>query len=169
MRILVADDEKDMALVLQAILERQRHTVDVAYDGRAALDFARTGEYDWLVLDIMMPKMSGLEVVSELRREGSGVPVPLLTAKGETSDRVLGLDSGADDYLPKPFHMSEFLARVRALARRSPTMLPRVLTSGDLSLDRSTYELSCGGERVRLANKECQIMELLMRQNGACA
>lgn len=95
------------------------------------------------------------------------MPELLLTAKGETADRVAGLDLGADDYLPKPFHMSEFLARVRALSRRSPAMLPSVLALGDLSLDRSTFDLSCGDLSVRLANKEYQIMELLMRQNGA--
>lgn len=167
MRILIADDEKDMALVLQAILEREHHTVDVVYDGQAALDYACSGDYDCLVLDIMMPKRDGLEVVRDLRRTGRTVPVLLLTAKGETSDRVRGLDVGADDYLPKPFHMSEFLARVRALSRRSPTMLPRVLSFGDLELDRSTFELRCGDLSVRLANKEYQIMELLMRQNGA--
>ena len=167
MRILIAEDEQDMALVLQAILEREHHTVDAVFDGKDALDYATTGDYDCLVLDIMMPKLSGLEVVRELRQAGRTVPILLLTAKGETSDRVAGLDVGADDYLPKPFHLSELLARVRALSRRSPTMLPRVLAFGDLELDRSSFELRCGDLSVRLANKEYQIMELLMRQNGA--
>ena len=167
MRILIAEDEQDMALVLQAILEREHHTVDAVFDGKDALDYATTGDYDCLVLDIMMPRLSGLEVVRELRQAGRTVPILLLTAKGETSDRVAGLDVGADDYLPKPFHLSELLARVRALSRRSPTMLPRVLAFGDLELDRSSFELRCGDLSVRLANKEYQIMELLMRQNGA--
>ena len=167
MRILIAEDEQDMALVLRAILEREHHTVDAVFDGKDALDYATTGDYDCLVLDIMMPKLSGLEVVRELRQAGRTVPILLLTAKGETSDRVAGLDVGADDYLPKPFHLSELLARVRALSRRSPTMLPRVLAFGDLELDRSSFELRCGDLSVRLANKEYQIMELLMRQNGA--
>lgn len=167
MRILIAEDERDMALVLQAILEREHHTVDAVFDGQDALDYAYAGDYDCIVLDIMMPKRSGLEVVRELRRTGRTVPILLLTAKGEASDRVAGLDAGADDYLPKPFHLSEFLARIRALSRRSPTMLPRVLAFGDLQLDRSAFELRCGEMSVRLANKEYQIMELLMRQNGA--
>lgn len=167
MRILVADDERDMALALKAMLAQERHAVDVVHDGQSALDYAMAGDYDCLVLDIMMPRRDGLDVLRELRAAGRTVPVLLLTAKGDPADRIAGLDTGADDYLAKPFNMGEFLARVRALSRRSATLLPRVLTVGDLSLDRSTYEISCGNKAVRLANKEFQILEQLMRQRGA--
>ena len=168
MRILVAEDERDMAEALRAMLERERYAVDVVSDGRAALGCAVSSSYDCLVLDIMMPGLDGLEVLREVRAHGVFTPVLLLTAKGDPRDRVVGLDLGADDYLPKPFDMEEFLARVRALTRRSSAYAPSLLSAGDLSLDRSSFELSCGGRSVRLGRKEFQIAELLMRQANRC-
>ena len=167
MGILVADDERDMARALEVMLERERYTVDAVHDGQEALDFALTGVYDCLVLDIMMPKLDGVEVLRTLRKQGVPTPVLLLTAKGEPDDRIFGLDAGADDYLPKPFVMGEFLARVRALTRRGAGFLPDRLEVGDLVLDRSTFALSCGEASVRLGNKEFQVLELLARRPGA--
>ena len=166
MRILVADDERDMALALEAMLKRERYAVDVVYDGQDALDYALTGNYDCLVLDIMMPRRDGLEVVRLLREQGSAVPVLLLTARGEVPDRIRGLNAGADDYLPKPFAMGEFLARVGALTRRGEAFTPNRLTVGDVTLDRTTFELSANGSSVRLGNREFQLLELLMRRQG---
>lgn len=165
MRILVADDEIDMARVLTAILEYEHYAVDTVHDGRAALDYALDGDYDCLVLDIMMPKLSGLEVLRSLRAVNNTVPVLFLTAKGDAADRIAGLDGGADDYLAKPFNMGEFLARVRACARRSTSYIPTTLEAGDLTLDRATYTLSAAGSSrsVRLPNKEYLVMEQLMR------
>ena len=169
MRVLVADDEKEMTNVLAAVLEREHYAVDTVSDGRAALEYALAGQYDCLVLDIMMPELDGLEVVRELRKSGSTVPVLLLTARGGTTDRIEGLDVGADDYLAKPFSMGELLARVRACARRSSEFMPKVLSSGDLRLDGTTFELTRAGGKaapVRLPNKEYLIMEQLMRARG---
>lgn len=166
MRVLVADDEHDMARALEAMLKRDGYEVDVVHDGQAALDFGGTGTYDCLVLDLMMPKRDGRDVVRTLRRRGMRTPILILTAKSEQEDLVSGLNSGADDYLTKPFAMAEFLARVRALCRRSDTYVPDTLTAGDLELDRSAFTVSCRGTSTRLTNKEFQMLELLMRQPG---
>lgn len=169
MRVLIADDEEDMASVVAAILMRNRYSVDTVDNGRAALEYALYGSYDCVVLDIMMPGLDGLEVVRELRAAGNTVPVLLLTARGGTSDRVAGLDVGADDYLAKPFSSAELLARVRACARRSNSYVPDVLQAGDLELNRTTFELSrrgCEAKPVLLPNKEYLIMEQLMRTPG---
>ncbi len=166
MRILVADDEPEMTMVLEALLQRERYSVDVVYNGQDALDYALTGNFDCIILDIMMPKLDGIGVLRALRAGHISTPVLLLTAKSEVEDRVAGLDSGADDYLSKPFDHREFLARVRALTRRDREYTPRVLTAGNVSLDCSTFELKCGGAGVRLGNKEFQMLELLMRQKG---
>lgn len=169
MRVLVADDERDMANALTTMLERDHYVVDTVCDGNSALEYALAGDYDCLVLDVMMPGLDGLEVVSALRGAGDTVPVLLLTARGDTSDRIAGLDVGADDYLAKPFSMGELLARVRACARRSPAFVPAVLSVGDLELDRTTFALSCASGSsapVRLPNKEYLIMEQLMRARG---
>lgn len=136
------------------------------YNGAEALDYARTEHYDGIILDIMMPNMSGLEVLQILRAEGCRIPILLLTAKAEVEDQVQGLDLGADDYLPKPFSMQLLLARVRAMLRRREEFTPNVLTLGDLSLNQQTYELSCRGESVVLPKLEYQMMELLMRSPG---
>ncbi|MDM8163547.1 response regulator transcription factor [Collinsella intestinalis] len=136
MRILVADDEIDMARVLTAILEHEHYAVGTVHGGRAALDYALDGDYDCLVLDIMMPKLSGLEVLRSLRAVNNTVPVLFLTAKGDAADRIAGLDGGADGYLAKPFNMGEFLARVRACARRSRAYV-RLTLSGESSISSS--------------------------------
>ena len=166
MRILVADDEPEMTMVLEALLRRENYSVDVVHNGRDALDYGLADNYDCLVLDIMMPKKDGIQVLQALRAQNVSSPVLLLTAKGQVEDRIAGLDSGADDYLPKPFHNGEFLARVRALTRRGQVFTPSVLAAGNIRLDCSTFELRCGGSAIRLGSKEFQMLELLMRQKG---
>ena len=166
MRILIADDEPDMTMVLEALLSRERYSVDTVYDGQDALDYALTENYDGIVLDIMMPKLDGIQVLQALRAQNVSTPVLLLTAKSQVEDRIAGLNSGADDYLPKPFHNGEFVARVRALTRRGREYTPRVLTAGNMALDCSTFELKCGDGAIRLGTKEFQMLELLMRQQG---
>lgn len=165
-RILIADDEEEMTQALSAILKHEHYSVDTVHDGLAALDYGMAESCDCLVLDIMMPGLDGLQVLRKLRENGISTPVLLLTAKGEVEDRVAGLNCGADDYLPKPFDVREFLARVRSLTRRGGTFTPQILTVGNVSLNRSTFELSSGGTAVRLGNKEFQMMELLMRRQG---
>ena len=166
MRILVADDEQELTEVLAEILRRAHYSVDVVYNGQDALDYGLAENYDCLILDIMMPELDGLQVLQALRQQQVSTPVLLLTAKGQVIDRITGLDSGADDYLPKPFDNGEFIARVRALTRRGGVYLPNVLTAGKAPLDRSTFELSGSCGAVRLGNKEFQMLELLMRQRG---
>ncbi len=166
MRILVADDEPEMTMVLEALLQREHYSVDVVDNGQDALDYGLAENYDCLILDIMMPKMDGIQVLQTLRAKNISTPVLLLTAKSQVEDRVAGLDSGADDYLPKPFDNREFIARVRALTRRGGEYTPSVLTAGNAELDCSTFELKCGSACIRLGNKEFQMLELLMRQKG---
>ena len=166
MRLLIAEDEADLAEALGAFFEKNHFSVDIVHDGRAACDYAEAGAYDAMVLDVMMPHMDGFAVLRTLRERGDKTPILLLTARGETRDRVTGLDLGADDYLPKPFDPDELLARVRALLRRSDTYRPSVLSFGDLSLDPATGELSCGTKRVRLSGREFQLMELFLRSPG---
>lgn len=166
MRILIADDEPEMVMVLEALLKQEHYSVDMVYDGQDALDYGLTENYDCLILDIMMPKLDGIQVLRSLREQNIATPVLLLTAKSQVEDRVAGLDSGADDYLPKPFDNREFIARVRALTRRGGEYTPSVLTAGNVSLDCSTFELKCGSACIRLGNKEFQMLELLMRQKG---
>ncbi len=166
MRILVADDEPEMTMVLEALLRREHYSVDVVNDGQDALDYGLAENYDCLILDIMMPKLDGIQVLQALRAKNISTPVLLLTAKSQIEDRVAGLDSGADDYLPKPFDHRELIARVRALTRRGGEYIPSVLTVGNTSLDCSTFELKCGASCIRLGNKEFQMLELLMRQAG---
>ena len=162
MRVLIADDEPEMTAVLEALLRRENYSVDVVYDGQDALDYGLADNYDCLVLDIMMPKKDGIQVLQALRAQNVSTPVLLLTAKGQVEDRIAGLDSGADDYLPKPFHNGEFLARVRAMTRRGQVFTPSVLAAGNIRLDCSTFELRCGGSAIRLGSKEFQMLELLM-------
>ncbi len=166
MRILVADDEPEMTMALEALLRREHYSVDVVNDGQDALDYGLAENYDCLILDIMMPKLDGIQVLQALRAKNVSTPVLLLTAKSQIEDRVAGLDSGADDYLPKPFDHRELIARVRALTRRGGEYTPSVLTVGNTSLDCSTFELKCGASCIRLGNKEFQMLELLMRQAG---
>ncbi len=163
MRILIAEDETGLAKALKFLLEKNKFSVDTVYDGAAALDCFHSTDYDVIVLDIMMPKVNGLEVLKAIRREKAGVPVMMLTAKAEIEDRVEGLEAGADDYLPKPFASREFIARVKALSRRNAGYTDRILSFGDLRLDCNRYELVCGDESVRLNNKEFQLAELFLR------
>lgn len=166
MRLLLAEDEQDLSKALCAILKHNNYSVDAVYDGQDALDYGLSENYDGIILDIMMPKKNGIEVLTELRKSGVDTPVLILTAKGEVDDKILGLDSGADDYLTKPFAMGELLARIRALTRRKADFTPNLLSSGNLSLNRETFELSVDGDSIRLGNKEFQMMEMLMSNPG---
>lgn len=166
MKLLYAEDEVSMSEAVCDILTYHKYTVDAVYDGEEALEYADLEHYDGIILDIMMPKKSGLEVLKELRSRGDNTPVLLLTAKSEIEDRIEGLDLGADDYLPKPFAMGELLARIRAMLRRKETYTPNTLAMGNVSLNMSTYELSVGNESVTLPKLEYQLMELLMLNNN---
>ncbi|MBR5344031.1 MAG: response regulator transcription factor [Oscillospiraceae bacterium] len=166
MKLLYAEDEIAMSEAVTDILTYHKYTVDAVYDGADALYYAEHEQYDGIILDVMMPKMSGLEVLTALRQRGVNTPVLLLTAKSEISDRIEGLDAGADDYLPKPFAMGELLARVRAMLRRREDFKPDILTMGNVSLNMQSYALSCGGESVVLPKLEYQMMELLLRNRG---
>lgn len=161
MRILLAEDERSLSRVLVTIFQRNHYSVDAVYDGEEAFGYLQSGNYDVAVLDIMMPKMDGITVLKKLRFSGNRIPVLMLTAKGEVDDKVLGLDSGANDYLPKPFDTKELLARLRAITR-SQASGDAKLRMGNISLDRSTFELSSPAGNFRLANKEFQMMEFLM-------
>ena len=163
MKLLIAEDEQDLAEALTAFFEKNQFTVDAVPDGREAYTYASSGGYDAVILDVMMPKLNGVEVLRRLRAEGFSAPVMMLTAKAEKDDRVEGFDAGADDYLPKPFAPDELLSRVRALLRRAGAYTPTVLRFGGLTLDCSAGLLSCGTESVRLSGREFQVMELLMR------
>ena len=162
MRLLLAEDERSLARAVAAILEKNNFSVDVVYDGADALDYLRAGNYDGAILDIMMPKLDGISVLKTIRAEGSLLPVLLLTAKSEIDDKVEGLDSGANDYLTKPFAAKELLARIRAMTRTQTAQPSSVLRFGNLTLDRASFELRSPTGSFRLANKEFQMMELLM-------
>ena len=161
MRILFAEDEKALSKALVKILEKNNYSVDAVYDGEDALAYLEAGSYDAAVLDIMMPKMDGIAVLKKIRAEGNQIPVLMLTARSEIEDRVLGLDSGANDYLSKPFDTRELLARIRSITRAKAETGTK-LTAGNVTLDRATYELSSPTGSFRLANKEFQMMEYLM-------
>lgn len=163
MRILIAEDEAELAKGLKFLLEKNKFTVDIVNNGAEALTYFQSRDYDVVILDIMMPKVNGLEVLRQIRESGSGVPVLMLTAKAEIEDRVAGLEAGADDYLPKPFASPEFIARVKALSRRNAGYTETCLSFGTVQLDCNRYEMSCGNRVVRLNNKEFQVMELFMR------
>lgn len=166
MKLLYAEDEIAMSEAVVDILEYHKYTVDAVYDGTDALAYARAEKYNGIILDIMMPGMSGLEVLQKLRRSGNKTPVLLLTAKTEIDDRIEGLDMGADDYLPKPFAMGELLARVRAMLRRREEFTPDIITIGNISLNMQSYELSGDGQRFVLPNLEYKLMEVLMLNKG---
>ena len=164
MRLLYAEDEPAMSEAVTEILRRKNYLVDAVYDGEEALDYLLSDNvYDGIILDVMMPGKSGIEVLSEIRRRGIGTPVLLLTAKSEIADRVEGLNAGADDYLPKPFAMPELLARVGALVRRRGEFLPDDLKAGNVTLSRTTFELSTQSGSIRLSKKEYLMMEMLMK------
>lgn len=166
MRLLLAEDERALSKALTVILERNNYSVDAVYDGEAALEYLAADNYDGVVLDIMMPKKDGITVLRELRSRGSKVPVLILTAKSEVDDKVLGLDSGANDYLTKPFHSRELLARIRAMTRAQSSQTSSLLRMGNITLDQRTNELASPTGSFRLANREYQILELLMQNPG---
>ncbi len=170
MRLLVVEDEIHLAEAVAHILKKNNYTVDVAYDGESGLDNALSGIYDVIVLDIMLPKIDGITILKRLRGEGVGVPVILLTAKSDVSDKVLGLDSGADDYLAKPFNTEELLARIRALGRRRGEIKDtNQLSFGDITLNTSSLKLSRGAEEISLTLKEAELLEFLMLRKNMVA
>lgn len=162
MKILVVEDEAALADALSEILKRNKYAVDTVYDGEDGLAYGMTDIYDCIILDIMLPKMNGLDVVRTLRKQHISTPVLLLTAKSDVEDKIKGLDSGADDYLTKPFVSGELLARVRSLTRRKGEVVTDEFTFGDIALNKSTFSLSREGQFLKLSLKEYQIMELLI-------
>nr|WP_297282312.1 response regulator transcription factor [uncultured Agathobaculum sp.] len=163
MRLLLAEDEKALSKALITILERNNYSVDAVDDGQAALDYLEADNYDGVILDIMMPKVDGITVLKTIRSRGNRIPILMLTAKAEVDDKVLGLDAGANDYLTKPFHTKELLARIRAMTRTQTVQTDSRLQMGNVTLDCATFELSTPAGSFRLANKEFQVLELLMR------
>ena len=166
MRLLLAEDEKELSNALTVILKHNHYSVDPVYNGQDALEYLESENYDAAILDVMMPKMDGITVLKTIRSRGNKLPVLILTAKAAIDDRVLGLDSGADDYLTKPFAAKELLARLRAITRRQSEEAAPALTFGNITLDQTKYELSSPAGSVRLGNKEYQMMEMLMRNPG---
>lgn len=166
MRLLLAEDEKALSKALTAILERNNYSVDAVYDGQAALEYLEADNYDGVILDIMMPKIDGITVLKEIRKKGNLIPVLLLTAKSEVDDKVEGLDAGANDYLAKPFHSKELLARIRAMTRVQTGQTGSILKMGNVTLNRAAFELSTSKGSFRLANKEFQMIELMMSNPG---
>ena len=166
MRVLIAEDEVATATAIKLLLEKAKFSVDIVHNGIDAWDYASTGAYEVIVLDIMMPGMSGLDVLSRIRSHHMTTPVLMLTAKAEVEDRVVGLESGADDYLPKPFATKELIARVKALGRRSENYSDSLKTAGNLVLDSNRYEMRVGDQAVNLTNKEFQLMELFITHPG---
>lgn len=162
MRVLLAEDEKALSRALTAILERNHYSVDAVFDGQETLEYLAADNYDCVILDIMMPKIDGITVLKEIRKQGNRIPVLMLTAKSEVEDKVLGLDSGANDYLTKPFHSKELLARIRAMTRSQTAQIDTQLRFGNVTLDQTTFEVSTTNGSYRLAKKEYQMLELLM-------
>lgn len=162
MRILLAEDERSLSRALTVLLEKSNYAVDAVYDGAEALDYLAGGNYDGVILDIMMPKLDGISVLQRLRASGNRVPVLLLTAKSEIDDKVLGLDAGANDYLTKPFSTRELLARIRAMMRSQSAQMDSCLHLGNVTLDQTSFTLSGPGGSFRLSGKEYQLMELLL-------
>jgi len=162
MKLLLAEDEKALSEAVVDILTYHKYIVDAVYNGEDAYDYAMYGDYDGIILDIMMPKRNGLEVLTELRKNGYKKPVMLLTAKSQVEDRIKGLDAGADDYLPKPFDMGELLARIRAMLRRGEEFHSNHLQFGDLTLDVESGTMICGDNSVVLPRQEYRLMEQLM-------
>lgn len=163
MKLLLAEDEKELSKALKAILESNRYSVDSVYDGEDAIYYMENSEYDAVILDIMMPKVDGITALKTVREKGIDVPIIMLTAKSEVDDKVLGLDSGANDYLTKPFSAKELLARLRVLTREKSVSNTSIITVGNVSLDTTTFEMYSSSGKFRLTNKEYQMMELFMR------
>ncbi|MDO5540705.1 MAG: response regulator transcription factor [Eubacteriales bacterium] len=166
MRLLIAEDDHDISRALSVLFQKNNYSVDCVSNGTDAYIYASDGHYDGIILDIMMPGMDGIEVLKSLRSDGVSAPVLLLTAKSDVSDRVSGLDAGADDYLPKPFAVSELLARVRAMLRRREQYQSDSMRFCGLSLDISSFELSYKSHKLHLPSREYQVMELLMQTPG---
>ena len=162
MRILFADDDRELCRAARTLLEHEGYAVETVYNGSDALEMAETGSFDGIILDWMMPEMSGISVLSELRRNGITTPCLMLTARAEVEDRVAGLDTGADDYLSKPFNTTDLLARLRAIIRRHEVYAPETVCFGDLTLNKGTMDLHCREASVRLGNKAFRLMEMLM-------
>lgn len=166
MRLLLAEDERSLSKAVCALLERSHYSVDVAFDGKEALEYLECGHYDGVILDIMMPVIDGITVLKKIRGQGNLVPVIMLTAKSDIDDKVEGLDQGANDYLTKPFAARELLARVRAMLRLGTAQASSKIVFGNTSLDCTNYELATPYGNYALANKEYQLMELLMKNTG---
>ena len=164
MRLLFAEDDRDIAKAVQTLLQRSGYSVDTVFNGQ---EYIEAGEYDGVILDWMMPKLSGIEVLAHMRSRGYSTPVLMLTARDAVDDRVEGLDTGADDYLSKPFATSELLARIRAMLRRKEDYKHDVIRFSDIELDKSAMSIKCGGQSVRLNNKAFQLMEMLVEHPGA--
>ena len=162
MRLLLAEDELALSRAITAILKKNNYEVDTVYDGEAALDWLAASNYDGAILDIMMPKLDGISVLRRVRTAGNNLPILILTAKSEVDDKVIGLDAGANDYLTKPFAAKELLARIRAMTRAQSAQNSSEMRMGNIRLNRATFELSSPSDSFRLANKEFQMMELLL-------
>ncbi|WP_322153811.1 response regulator transcription factor [Paratractidigestivibacter sp.] len=166
MNILVVEDERNLADAIVKILEDEGYNAEATYDGKAGLTCAKSGLYDAIVLDVMLPGMSGYDVVHQMRRENVATPVLMLTARASTEDKVAGLDAGADDYMTKPFEAPELLARLRALTRRRGEVLIDEIKFADIVLDLTTHDLSCGEKSVHLSGKEFEVLSILMGSNS---
>lgn len=167
MKLLLAEDEKELSNALVAVMKHNNYSVDAVYNGKDALDYALVEQYDGIILDIMMPKLNGIEVLTGLRQNRISTPILLLTAKAEVQDRIAGLDAGADDYLPKPFAMGELMARIRAMTRRKTHFTPNIIQVGNMKLNRENFELYGEEGSFHLGNKEFQMLEMLM-SNSNC-
>lgn len=163
MRLLLCEDERSLSRAIVTILEKSNYSVDAVYDGEEALEYAGTGNYDGIILDLMMPKLDGMSVLKAIREKGDTTPVLILSAKSEIENKVDGLDAGANDYLTKPFEVRELLARIRAMTRSSAAQVDSTLSFGNVKLDCTNYTLRTDKGSTSLANKEFQIMEMLMR------
>jgi len=166
MKILIVEDEHLIATSLKKGLEQEHYTVDIAFDGIEGYDLAATGDYDIILLDLMLPGLDGLSICKKLREEKNNTPILMLTAKSQLEDKIKGLNSGADDYLTKPFAFEELLARIRALSRRPQQSTSKVLTVGDLSIDTTNYQIKRGNKEIRLSSKEYSLLECLVRHTG---
>lgn len=166
MRILIIEDEKALSNVLKEILKKNNYMADVVYDGADGLDYALSGSYDVILLDIMLPKMNGLEMLREIRSQGNSTPVLLLTAKSEIEDKVRGLDCGADDYITKPFSTDELLARIRSMSRRKDVFINVDLTFGDITIDKNSLSISTKKDEIKASLKEFRILEMLITNHG---
>jgi DNA-binding response OmpR family regulator len=162
MRILVVEDEESLALRIKTILEAEKYNVSVAFDGQQGMELSLADEFDLVVLDVLLPKLDGIQILKEIRREGKNIPVLLLTAKSLVDDKVKGLDAGADDYLTKPFAIPELLARVRSLLRRKSEVKSSFINLGGLKIDTNSHEVTVNGNSVNLTAKEYSLLEFLL-------